>query len=111
MISTSWLTRDKLFGACATLLLFPIIQQIGTYPIVAVMSGFQERITFQMIRAEIESYRSLPDSVKCTSQISNTIAGWNARIAHEHESNRHVYSDLFSTDRWNAVTLIPLNCP
>lgn len=92
------------------MLLFPIIQQIGTYPVVAVMSGIQERVTFQMIRAEIDSYRHLPDSVKCTPQISNTIAGLNARIEHEHESNRHYYSDLFSTDRWNAVEPIALNC-
>lgn len=106
----NWLNRDKLMGATMTLLLFPVLQQAAPFFTVGVLSSVQERFTFEMLTAEINTYRDYSDSVKCSPQIRNTIAGWNARIEHEHESNRHWWSDYFSTDRWNAVKTIPLHC-
>jgi len=82
----------------------------ATFAASSLMISLQERATFPMIMAEIESYRALPESVKCSPQISNTIANLNARVAHEKESNRHGFSDLFSTDRWNNVQPITVTC-
>ena len=70
-----------------------------------------ERITFPMIQAEIDSYRVLPESIKCSPQISNTISNLNARIEHEHSTNQQWFLvDWGSTDRWNAVEPIHLSC-
>ena len=81
-----------------------------SFVITGSLASLQERATFPMLRSEIESYRELPVAVQCSPQVANTIAAWNARIEHEHESNRHWYSDGFSTDRWNAVSVIELRC-
>jgi hypothetical protein len=109
-LNFNWLNREKPFGMMMGVLLMPVIQQAAPFFTVGILQSIQERITFPMIQAEIDSFRFLPDSVKCTPQISNTIAGWNARIQHEHEANRHLWSDAFSTDRWNSVEPIPLPC-
>lgn len=74
------------------------------------LTSFQERATFYMIMAEVNTYRAYSDAVKCSPQVTDTITKLNARIAHEHESNIHWWSDWFSTDLWNTVDLIPLNC-
>ena len=110
-----WLTRDKLMGATMTLLLFPVIQQAAPFLTVGVLSSIQERLVFPMIQARIETVRKAAESVPCPAPVADQAIvaqalEWNLRIAHEQEANRHWYSDVFSTDRWNGVTRIAMPC-
>ena len=83
----------------------------------ALLSVVTERVQFPMTARTIEYYRSVSDP--CSVQVRNTIEALNARIEYEHEANRqwvHYWSllglavDMASTDRWNAVEPIKLDC-
>ncbi len=62
-----------------------------------------ERVQFPMMTRQIDYYR--------TPQVRNTIEALNARIEYEHEANRQWFLvDWASTDRWNRVQPIRLDC-
>jgi len=68
-----------------------------------------ERVQFPMTVKTIEYYRHISDP--CSVQVRNTIEALNARIEYEHEANRQWFLiDWASTDRWNKVEPILLNC-
>ena len=104
------LPQDGKMRGVVLLVIGGLFGLVGPWCVTGVLASFQERVSFYNKVAEIESYRELPDMVKCSPQIAAAIAGINARVAIEHESNRHWYTDYFSTDRWNAVEVIPLRC-
>jgi hypothetical protein len=83
----------------------------------ALLSIVTERVQFPMTVRTIDYYRSISDP--CSVQVRNTIEGLNARIEYEHEANRQRFHlltpwgfliDWASTDRWNAVEPIKLDC-
>ena len=75
----------------------------------ALLSVVTERVQFPMTARTIEYYRSVSDP--CSVQVRNTIEALNARIEYEHEANRQWFLvDWASTDRWNAVQPIKLDC-
>lgn len=83
----------------------------ASYAIVA------ERVQFPMTLRQIEYYRHVSDP--CSPQIRNTIETLNARIEYEHAANsqwQHWWQlvglaiDAASTDRWNSVQSIRLDC-
>src|SRR5262245_29300491 len=72
-----------------------------------------ERITFPMLQAEYDSvrrdYALTPSSQR--QMLNATAAAINMRIRHEQSSNRQWFLiDWASTDRWNAVQPIDMNC-
>lgn len=85
---------------------------IGTQSTFGFWSVLMERLQFPMIQAEIESLRKDVQAAPCGSNamLLNQAAETNKRIEHEHESNKHVYSDWASTDRWNQVQRIETPC-
>ncbi len=85
---------------------------IGTQSALGFYAVLMERFQFPMIRSEIESLRRDIGSISCGSaaMLVAQAADWNRRIEHEHESNRHIYSDWASTDRWLQVERIEIPC-
>lgn len=83
---------------------------IGTQSTVGLWQIFMERFQFPMIQSEIESLRSDVAAAPCSSNamLISQAASFNQRIEHEHESNRHVFSDWASTDRWMKVSRIEI---
>jgi hypothetical protein len=68
-----------------------------------------ERQQFPMTARTIEYYRHVADP--CSPQVRNTIEGLNARIEYEHAANQQWFLiDWASTDRWNAVQVIEIQC-
>ena len=112
---TGWLTRDKLFGLAVGVILMPMVQQTAPWLIGGVLQSVQERLTFPMLVQRIETVREAMAELPCPAPMADQSVvaealQWNLRIAHEQEANRHFWSDLFSTDRWNAVEPIPWEC-
>lgn len=93
-------------------------QSVFTQTFQAVLGVVTERVQFPMTVRTIEYYRHVSDP--CSVQVRNTIEGLNARIEYEHEANRQPWLslwrpwgflvDLASTDQWNAVQPILLDC-
>lgn len=85
---------------------------LGTQGATALFSVVMERLQFPMIRSELESFRKDFQLTPCDQRLMlrQQASTWNQRIEHEWESNRHVYSDWASTDRWNAVNRIEVDC-
>lgn len=89
---------------------------IAPWAVTGVLASLQERATFPMLQAQIEQVRADSKAVRCDVEnaafapVVALVEQWNTRIAHEREANKHWYSDLFSTDRWNAVERIVLPC-
>jgi hypothetical protein len=111
--------RDNPREGIVTLLLTAAITSAGvTLTIVGTQGGtalfavVMERFQFQMIRSEIESFRQDYEQTPCSDRIMlrQAASTWNQRIEHEHESNKHNYSDWASTDRWNEVKRIDVQC-
>ena len=74
-----------------------------------VYATITERVQFPMTLRQIEFYRHVSDP--CSVQVRNTIEALNARIEYEHEANKQWFLvDWASTDRWNQVKPIVLNC-
>jgi hypothetical protein len=68
-----------------------------------------ERQQFPMTVRTIEYYRHVTDP--CSPQVRNTIETLNARIEYEHAANQQWFLiDWASTDRWNDVQVIKLDC-
>ena len=83
----------------------------------AMLSVVTERVQFPMTVRTIDYYRHVSDP--CSVQVRNTIEALNARIEYEHEANRQRFHlltpwgfliDWASTDRWNGVEPIKLDC-
>ena len=93
-----------------------MISPILSFTITGTLSSLQERATFPMLERRIEIVRTAIHQAPCDTRILafapliHEAVQWNLRIAHEQEANRHLLTTLFSTDRWNALTLIPLPC-
>lgn len=91
-----------------------IVTAFSPWVINGMTGSTQERWTFPMTHQRIEWVRGQVEKVPCVMEILayqallNEVIGWNLRIVHEQEFNRHWYSDWYSTDAWNTVKLIPL---
>ncbi len=104
--------RDKtlwvVFGGLLTL--------VGPFVVTGVLTSFQERATMPMLKQRIEWVRHAAAQVPCDNRIIpfgsliNQTVEWNMRIVHEQEANRHWYSDLLSSDKWNDIKTIPVPC-
>ena len=77
---------------------------------IGLLQSAQEWLSFPMIVAEIDSYRTYSDAVKCSPQVAALIVTVNARIAHEKESRAHWWSYLMSPWWWLDVRPIEMVC-
>jgi hypothetical protein len=105
-------TRGKALRSLVAAIALASVSISGTIAGTQGATGFYqviiERAQFPMIRAEIESLRLDAAGAPCdtNAQLRSSVAEVNKRIEHEHESNRHWFSDWASTDYWNTVERI-----
>lgn len=61
-----------------------------------------------MLRAEIESLRRDAAATPCgaNAMLRAQVSELNREIEHEHESNKHWYSDWAVSDKWNTIERI-----
>lgn len=84
----------------------------GTQGVTGVYTALTERVQFYLILSEVESLRHDVMTAPCSSNamLLAQAAEWNRRIAHEHEANKHWYSDWASTDKWDRIKRIGIPC-
>lgn len=115
LLPTSETKRATVF-AVASFLAGALCSPFFGFVITGTLGSFQERATFPMLAQKIEFVRASSALIPCDSRvlafapIIAEVVGWNLRIAHEQEANRHWYSDYFSPDGWNSLKPIPIPC-
>ena len=106
-----------MMGITLGVLLMPVIQQSAPWMVNGILDGVKERVTFPMLEQRMNVIRGAARHMRCPPSYADQpiiaqILEWNARIAHEHESNRVHWTllDVLSTDEWNRIPLIEIPC-
>lgn len=111
MTLPGWLTRllphERYRG---TVLL--ILGGIAGYLSPPLIAAFIDRWQFPIEAAQVEQLRHDVRDVPCAEaqQVLARVIDENILIARKHAENALYYTDIFVTDRWNDVQLIPLPC-